>query len=121
MSCSYIISSGIVNNIAAALLTGDFTQIQNYNESIGLTALSSGLSLAQFQDHRDELIGLYAVPKWVIDNYGGNTKNLDNRNVETSLHFSISNSVIDSGGSNSYTPRNKKLLTSICRAFVLAN
>ncbi len=112
-----------VNNIAAALLTGDFTQIQDYNESIGLTALSSGLSLAQFQDHRDELIGLYAVPKWVIDNYGtgGDLKNLDNRSVETSLHYSISNTIIDSDGSNQYQPRNKKLLTSICRAFVLAN
>jgi len=78
-------------------------------------------SVADLQDHRDEFIGLYAVPKWVIDKYDGNTSDLDNRNVETSLHYSISNSDIDSGGSNQYTPRNKKLLTSICRAFVLAN
>ena len=110
-----------VDNIVAAILTGDFTNITDYNESIGLTALTDGLSLAQFQDHRDEMIGLYAVPKWVIDNYGGDTSNLDNRNVEKSISFTINNATIADGTSDEYTPRNKKLLTSICRAYCLAN
>lgn len=109
--------------ILSQWLGGGISSAQTYQDNkSAFDTIGDTLSFAQFQDHRDELIGLYAVPKWVIDNYdGSDTKNLDNRNVETSLHYSISNSIIDSGGSNQYQPRNKKLLTSICRAFVLAN
>lgn len=83
-----------------------------------IEAVKSTTSVADLQDHRNELIGLYGVPKWIIDNYGtGSLDNLDNRNVEVDVTINLNSSSL----ANGYTPRNKKLLSSVCRAYVLAN
>lgn len=103
--------------LLAAFLSGG-TSTYTYDQ---LQATRETFSIADIQDHRNELIGLYAIPKWVIDNYGGDTSNLDNRNVETSISFTINKTTIADGTADEYTPRNKKLLTSICRAYCLAN
>lgn len=74
-------------------------------------------SVADLQDHRNELIGLYAIPKWLKDNFDGNTNFADNRRTSVDVNLSINSDSL----ANGYTPRNKKLLTSVCRAYVLAN
>ena len=80
--------------------------------------ITDTLSFAQFQDHRDELIGLYAIPKWLKDNFNGDSNYADNRRVITDeISLTLNNSSL----ANGYTPRNKKLLTSVCRAYILAN
>ena len=104
------------SNWIADLLTGATL------EKIG--NLIATWSISDLQDHRDELIGLYGVPKWVIDNYDGDDKdNLDNRNVEKKVNIALNSSHLAVKDENDkyYYPRNKKLLSSICRAYVLAN
>lgn len=80
-----------------------------------LNALQTTTSIADLQDHRNELIGLYAVPKWL-------------RNSDTQVY--ANQSVIEKTDTltlpvNSlacgYTPKNKKLLTSLCKAYALYN
>lgn len=94
-------------------------------------AVKSTTSVADLQDHRDELIGLYAIPKWLYLKYiadGGNSNYADNQ--RTALSQSEASPTI--GGTttltintstlaNGYTPRNKKLLSSVCRGYVLSN
>ena len=82
-----------------------------------LYKLISTTSVAELQDHRDELIGLYAIPKWLKDNYTGGSNFADNRRVNVDVALTINTSSLKNG----YTPRNKKLLTSVCRAYILAN
>ena len=82
--------------------------------------LQSTTSIADLQDHRDELIGLYAIPTWLYNTYqafGGDTDFADNRRVTAAETLTINASTL----ANGYTPRNKKLLTSVCRAYVLMN
>lgn len=79
-------------------------------------------TLASMQDHRDELIGLYAIPKWLYDTYisidGNNPNYADNQRVVTDdIPLTLNTSHL----ANGYQPRNKKLLTSVCRGYVLAN
>ena len=74
-------------------------------------------SVADLQDHRNELIGLYAIPKWLKDNFDGDANFADNRRTSVDVNLSINSGSL----ANGYTPRNKKLLTSVCRAYVLAN
>lgn len=80
----------------------------------GSTAYQTITNLAQLQDHRNELIGLYAIPKWAVES--GRTEATNNRNYEHK-DVSLNNATL----ANGYTPRNKKMLTSICRAYVLLN
>lgn len=76
-------------------------------------ALNFGASLAELQDHRNELIGLYAIPKWAKSS----GKEATNTRVEKSESITLN----DASLGNGYMPRNKKLLTSVCRAYVLLN
>lgn len=80
-------------------------------------ALTSATSIAELQDHRDELIGLYAIPKWVYTNRTTTDDHATNGRVQVSETISLNNSTLING----YTPRNKKMLTSIARAYILAN
>lgn len=102
-------------------LSGGISTAQGYTDMQGISALTDGLSLAQFQDHRDELIGLYAIPKWLKESYtadGGDANFADNKRIATSqISLPLNNSTL----ANGYTPRNKKLLTSVCRGYILAN
>ena len=74
--------------------------------------IMSTTSVADLQDHRNELIGLYAIPKWLKDNYDGDANFADNRRTSVDVNLSINSGSL----ANGYTPRNKKLLTSVCRA-----
>ena len=73
-------------------------------------------SIADMQDHRNELIGLYAIPKWLSDLAGSATVYNNNR-LSDGETISLNNSTL----ANGYTPRNKKLLSSVCRGYILAN
>lgn len=76
--------------------------------------LSASAAIAQLQDHRDELVGLYAVPLWVK---GGVTKAkfVSVSNHTELIDVAINQSKLPCG----YTPRNKKMLTSMCRGFCI--
>lgn len=69
-------------------------------------------SIADLQDHRNECIGLYAIPKWA------KTDGDPNNNIK---YISDSLTVDMNKLACGYTPKNKKLLTSICKAFVVYN
>lgn len=110
-----------IKNVINGMLSGGIVNAQGYSNITGMSSLTEGLSLAQFQDHRDELIGLYAIPKWLKDKYvsdGGDENYADNkRTTINSETISINQNSL----ANGYSPRNKKLLTSVCRSFCLAN
>lgn len=78
-------------------------------------ALDFGTSLAELQDHRNELIGLYAIPSWC--RHSNQSSEATNKRVSATETVSLNSSTLG----NTYTPRNKKLLTSICRAYVILN
>lgn len=73
-------------------------------------------SIADLEDHRTELIGLYAIPTWLNHASAGNT-------YKTNRRYSVSVSIPLNASSlaNGYTPRNKKMLSSVCRAYILSN
>lgn len=110
-----------IKDIITGMLSGGISTITGYNQMLGMSSLTEGLSLAQYQDHRDELIGLYAIPTWLKNKFvddGGDVNYADNRRVNKEYSLSINSSTL---ANNNYTPRNKKLLTSVCRMYVLAN
>ena len=79
-------------------------------------ALQATTSIADLQDHRTELIGLYAIPKWLQDASADYTLK-PNRRFSVSVPISLNSATL----ANGYTPRNKKMLSSVCRAYVLRN
>jgi len=85
-----------------------------------IEAVKSTTSVADLQDHRDELIGLYAIPKWLYDEYidgGGNTNYATNERISVNFPLTVNNLNL----ANGYSPRNKKILSSVCRGYILAN
>lgn len=79
--------------------------------SSGQALVLSGLpTLGELQDHRDELIGLYAIPKWAKTSASYAT------NEEKTLSEEMPNTNNLACG---YTPRNKKMLSSMFKAYVL--
>lgn len=97
-------------NILSAFLSGG-SSVNSYNAILGL---QSSTSVAELQDHRNELIGLYAIPKWVHD---GTNKYATNAIKSKSVSLSLPISTLACG----YTPRNKKMLTSLCKAYLFYN
>lgn len=95
---------GILNSF----LSGG-TSLSGYEQ---ISSLSSGLSFAQYQDHRDELIGLYAIPKWSK----GTSSWANNKRVDVDVNISLTNDL-----ACGYKPRNKKMLSSICKAYAIYN
>lgn len=71
-------------------------------------------SIADLQDHRNELIGLYAIPSWVHD---GSNKYATNAITSKSVSVTLPTSTLACG----YTPRNKKMLSSLCKAYLFYN
>lgn len=71
-------------------------------------------SIADLQDHRNELIGLYAIPSWVHD---GTNKYATNAITSKSVSVTLPTSTLACG----YTPRNKKMLSSLCKAYLFYN
>lgn len=77
-------------------------------------SITGASSLAQLQDHRNELIGLYAIPAWVHD---GSNKYATNDITSKSVSVTLPTSTLACG----YAPRNKKMLTSLCKAYLFYN
>lgn len=100
------------SNWIADLLTG---QIESFEKSLNnAVKLISTTSISQLQDHRNELIGLYAIPKWVHD---GTNKYATNSIKKKDVNLSLPTSTLACG----YAPRNKKMLTSLCKAYLFYN
>lgn len=93
------------SNWISDLLTGE-----TINKAVKLIATTS---IAELQDHRSELVGLFAVPKWVKGNLEG--KFVSDANKSEFVNYNYSKTELACG----YAPRNKKMLTSLCRAFVV--
>lgn len=94
------------SNWISDLLTG-----QTIDKAVKLISTTS---ISQLQDHRNELIGLYAIPGWVHDgtnNYA--TNNIKKKEVTTTLPTET----LACG----YEPRNKKMLSSLCKAYLFYN
>lgn len=94
------------SNWISDLLTG-----QTIDKAVKLISTTS---ISQLQDHRNELIGLYAIPGWVHDgtnNYA--TNNIKKKEVTTTLPTET----LACG----YAPRNKKMLSSLCKAYLFYN
>ena len=94
------------SNWISDLLTG-----QTIDKAVKLISTTS---ISQLQDHRNELIGLYAIPDWVHD--GTNkyaTNNIKKKDVTTTLPTTT----LACG----YAPRNKKMLSSLCKAYLFYN
>lgn len=110
----------VLKSVIQGIFSGGISTTESWNNMTGLTAISDIGSLADFQDHRDELLGLYAIPLWLKEAYiadGGNSNFADNRRSYKDIALTINTKSL----ANGYTPRNKKLLTSVCRGYVLAN
>lgn len=119
----------VLRTIIQGMLSGGVSTVSQWNDMTGLSTMSEALNISEYQDHRDELIGLYAIPKWLYDGYhdaGGDTNYADNQRIDVSkttteqtpgTTLNINTSTL----ANGYTPRNKKMLSSVCRAYVLAN
>lgn len=110
----------VLKSIIQGIFSGGISTTEGWNNMTGLAAISDISSLADFQDHRDEILGLYAIPQWLKEAYiadGGNSNFADNRRSYKDIDLSINRNSL----ANGYTPRNKKLLTSVCRGYVLAN
>lgn len=93
------------SNWISDLLTGE-----TINKAVKLIATTS---IAELQDHRSELVGLYAVPKWVKGEISGKFVSVANKTEY--VNYNYSKTELPCG----YTPRNKKMLTSLCRGFAL--
>lgn len=94
------------SNWISDLLTG-----QTIDKAVKLISTTS---ISQLQDHRNELIGLYAIPAWVHS--GANkyaTNNIKKKDVTTKLPTTT----LACG----YAPRNKKMLSSLCKAYLFYN
>lgn len=94
------------SNWISDLLTG-----QTIDKAVKLISTTS---ISQLQDHRNELIGLYAIPAWVHD---GTNKYATNNIKKKDVNLSLPISTLACG----YAPRNKKMLTSLCKAYLFYN
>lgn len=94
------------SNWISDLLTG-----QTIDKAVKLISTTS---ISQLQDHRDELIGLYAIPSWVHE---GSNKYATNAITSKSVSVTLPTSTLACG----YAPRNKKMLSSLCKAYLFYN
>lgn len=100
------------SNWIADLLTG---QIESFEKSLNnAVKLISTTSISQLQDHRNELIGLYAIPTWVHD---GTNKYATNNIKKKAVTATLPTTTLACG----YAPRNKKMLSSLCKAYLFYN
>lgn len=98
--------------------SGNQTWIDWVNAIFDGTALSDVIqgvnattSIADLQDHRDEITGLYAVPLWCINEYDTTNHLVNNKPVSKQISVDFDNTL-----ACGYVPKNNKLLTSLCRA-----
>lgn len=102
------------SNWIADLLTGQ----TSITEAIKILATTS---ISDMQDHRNELIGLYAIPTWVKGSSSGQaTNNIVHKNIHISLNpdtLAVRKEI--QGVMTAYEPKNKKMLTSLCKGYAL--
>lgn len=72
-------------------------------------AVQGAVSLAEVQDHRNELIGLYAIPKWLK----GSSSTPSNHVKSQAVTLALDTTKMACG----YEPRNQKMLTSMCKGY----
>lgn len=94
------------SNWISDLLTG-----QTIDKAVKLISTTS---ISQLQDHRNELIGLYAIPAWVHD---GTNKYATNNIKKKAVTTTLPTATLACG----YAPRNKKMLSSLCKAYLFYN
>ena len=94
------------SNWISDLLTG-----QTIDKAVKLISTTS---ISQLQDHRNELIGLYAIPTWV---HNGTNKYATNNIKKKEVTTTLPTATLACG----YTPRNKKMLSSLCKAYLFYN
>lgn len=94
------------SNWISDLLTG-----QTIDKAVKLISTTS---ISQLQDHRNELIGLYAIPAWV---HSGTNKYATNSIKKKDVTTTLPTTTLACG----YTPRNKKMLSSLCKAYLFYN
>ena len=70
----------------------------------------STTSIADLSDHRNELIGLYAIPEWAK----GSGDEADNTPINKTVALSLTTNL-----ACGYTPRNAKMLSSVFKAYIL--
>lgn len=74
-----------------------------------INSLIATTSVADLQDHRNELIGLYAIPKWLKGSSSTPSNNVQSKSVTLSLDTTKM--------ACGYEPRNQKMLTSMCKGY----
>lgn len=94
------------SNWISDLLTG-----QTIDKAVKLISTTS---ISQLQDHRNELIGLYAIPAWV---HNGTNKYATNNIKKKDVTTTLPTTTLACG----YAPRNKKMLSSLCKAYLFYN
>lgn len=94
------------SNWISDLLTG-----QTIDKAVKLISTTS---ISQLQDHRNELIGLYAIPAWV---HSGTNKYATNNIKKKDVTTKLPTTTLACG----YAPRNKKMLSSLCKAYLFYN
>lgn len=94
------------SNWISDLLTG-----QTIDKAVKLISTTS---ISQLQDHRNELIGLYAIPSWV---HNGTNKYATNNIKKKEVTTTLPTETLACG----YAPRNKKMLSSLCKAYLFYN
>lgn len=94
------------SNWISDLLTG-----QTIDKAVKLISTTS---ISQLQDHRNELIGLYAIPAWV---HSGSNKYATNNIKKKDVTVTLPTTTLACG----YVPRNKKMLSSLCKAYLFYN
>lgn len=104
-------SNNKYGGVLAAFLSGSLSEsiIQSVDQ-LG-TVISAWLT-SGLQDHRDELIGVYAIPKWARGTHPWATNERTDQEVSLSLTSNLA---------CGYTPRNQKMLSSMCKAYGLYN
>ena len=101
------------SNWISDLLTG-----QTFEKAWNLIATTS---IADLQDHRNELIGLYAIPTWVK---GSSTGLASNDIVHKTVIVTLPTGRLPASRTvdnevEHYIPRNKKMLTSMCKGYAV--
>lgn len=103
------------DNIVANLLTGNWDA--GYEKLEKMISVFTTGQISALDDHRNELIGVYAIPKWAYDLRDSEYYATNSRLNTAGTTINLKHNTL----SNNYTPRNKKMLTSICRGYMLAN
>lgn len=81
-----------------------------------MLALIYGMQAGSYQDHRNDLIAISAIPKWAKSSSGA-VESAGSQIIAEESSVSFSKTQL----ANGYTPRNKKLLTSLYNVIVLYN